>query len=80
MDSYVSAEPIHSFINAQSAPERNKWGPQTKLHIKCKYNFDMKCQNFYNYLLKCNSEVLYDIGSADKYHLKIDWYVEYFFQ
>lgn len=64
----ANVERIFSLIKAQWTPERNKLDPETISDIiRVKYNFDMKCQEFYEYLKKCDSNILSQIGSTEKY-------------
>jgi len=64
----ANVERIFSLIHAQWSTERNKLQLQTISDIiKIKCNFQMTCEEFYQYLLKCDKKILKDIGSSEKY-------------
>ncbi|KMQ89919.1 hypothetical protein RF55_10387 [Lasius niger] len=64
----ANVERVFSLITNQWTKERNKLQPQTISEIiKTIYNFKMTCEEFYQYLLKCDKKVLKDIGSSEKY-------------
>lgn len=62
-------ERVFSLISAQWTKERNSLKTETlESIIQCKFNFNMTCCQFYNYI-KDRNEVLEKVQSSEKYYM-----------